>query len=457
MNAASQGMRSKHKPQSGIRWRVLGANAGVLMLNYGDRAALGVAAPLIITEFGLSTGAMGIILGAFAFTYAPACFVGGTLADKYGPRKTMAVAVAWWSLCTALTALCFNFATFLIQRLLFGAGEGPQGAVTARTMANWFPKREYATAMGLTFAANPLGAALGIPVVTGLLVLSNNNWRVPFVVLGALGLLIAAWWYWIIRDKPSQHPRITDKELALITTADAQTTELATRNIPPLHFYLRQPAVIANAIAFFGFSWLLFMFLSWYPLFLVQTQNISLSSLAWAGSLPWIAGSIGTALGGILSDRLARRSGAPFQVRKWTTGFFLALSGALCVPLAAVNSLGLAVSLFSVVLLLLYLANVQFFAIIRDFVHPARLGGVTGFVHFCANLAGIIAPIVTGFLIQDLGSWPAAFGLAAGLAIVGAVALLLVKPPVAGAKDAPSIPSSLIDDEVIAPPLRRRG
>lgn len=437
MSAATQRrVRSARKPIRGIRWRVLGANATVLMLNYGDRAALGVAAPLIINEFGLSTGTMGIILGAFAFTYAPACFAGGALADKYGPRKTMAVAAAWWSVCTALTALCFNFATFFIQRLLFGLGEGPQGAVTARTMANWFPKREYATAMGLTFAANPLGAALGIPVVTGLLVLSNNNWRVPFIVLGAIGLVIAAGWYWVIRDKPSQHARITDEELALITTVDDETRELTTENVPPLRFYIRQPAVIANAVAFFGFSWLLFMFLSWYPLFLVQTQNISLSSLAWAGSLPWIAGSIGTALGGILSDRLARRSGAPFRVRKWMTGFFLALSGALCIPLAAVNSLGLAVGLFSVVLLLLYLANVQFFAIIRDFVHPARLGGVTGFVHFCANLAGIIAPIVTGFLIQGLGSWTAAFGLAAGLAIIGAIALVLVKAPVAGAKDA---------------------
>ena len=278
--------------------------------------------------------------------------------------------------------------------------------------------------------------------------LSNNNWRVPFIVLGAIGLVIAAWWYWVIRDKPSQHPRVTDEELALITTIDAQTKKLITENVPPLKFYLRQPAVIANAVAFFGFSWLLFMFLSWYPLFLVQTQNISLSSLAWAGSLPWIAGSIGTALGGILSDRLARRSNAPFRTRKWMTGFFLALSGALCIPLAAVNSLALAVGLFSVVLLLLYLANVQFFAIVRDFVHPARLGGVSGFVHFCANLAGIIAPVVTGFLIQDLHSWTAAFALAAGLAIIGAIALILVKPPVAGAADTAIETDSAIEYEV---------
>lgn len=178
--------------------------------------------------------------------------------------------------------------------------------------------------------------------MTGLLVWSNNNWRVPFIVLGAIGLVIAAVWYWIIRDTPADHPRITAEELALITSDQLPEESVIADKVPPLRFYLRLPAVIANAVAFFGFSWLLFMFLSWYPLFLVQTQHINLSSLAWAGALPWVAGSIGTALGGILSDRLARRSGTPFKMRKWITATFLALSGALCVPLTAVDSLGLA-------------------------------------------------------------------------------------------------------------------
>jgi ACS family hexuronate transporter-like MFS transporter len=119
-----------------FRWAVLGTNASVLILNYGDRAAVGVAAPLIIAEFGFSKGTMGLILSAFALTYAPAAFLGGWAADKYGPRKTMTVAVAWWSLFTAATALCFNFASFIVQRLMFGLGEGPQGSTTARTMAN---------------------------------------------------------------------------------------------------------------------------------------------------------------------------------------------------------------------------------------------------------------------------------------------------------------------------------
>ncbi|MFC7344161.1 MFS transporter [Saccharopolyspora griseoalba] len=413
----------------GMRWAVLSTNVGVLLLNYGDRAALGVAAPLIMAEFGFSQTTMGLIMSAFALTYAPACFLGGALSDRFGPRAVMAGAVAWWSLWTAATAVCFNALTFVVQRLMFGLGEGPQGSVTARTMANWFPKREYATAVGLSFAANPLGAAVGTPVVTVLLVWSGHVWQVPFLVLGGIGLLVAVWWYAVLRDRPEQHPRATDAELEHITSGALARTAVSEDEAPPVRSYLRQPAVLANAFAFFGFSWILFMFLSWYPVFLTQEHGIELESLAWAGALPWIAGAVGTALGGIMSDRVARRTQAPFAVRRWSAVLCLGAGALLCLPVAAVGGTASAVGLLAGALLLLYLSNAQFFALVEDSVHPARLGAVTGFVHFCANLAAIVAPAATGFLVDELGSWPAAFGLAGGLAMAGALALALVRRP----------------------------
>lgn len=414
----------------GLRWTVLGTNAGVLVLNYGDRAAIGVAAPLIIAEFGFSKSAMGLILGAFALTYAPACLLGGWAADKYGPRKTMSVAVAWWSLFTAATALCFNFGTFVIQRLLFGIGEGPQGATTARTMANWFPKKEYATAVGFSFAFNPLGAAIGIPFVTWLLVIFDNAWRWPFIILGILGLVVALIWYAVVRDRPAQHPLITDAELEHIT-ADQQpepATVDAADNVPGLWTYVRRQSVWGNALAFFGFSWILFMFLSWYPVFLVEVHNVDLKSLAWAGSVPWIAGAVGTALGGVLSDFLVRRTNAPYTTRKWMAVICLAGAALLVIPIATVASTGGAVALLTAALLLLYLGNVQFFALVAAAVHASRLGSVTGFVHFCANCAAIVAPVVTGFLVQTVGSWSLAFGVAAALALIGATVLAFARP-----------------------------
>ncbi len=341
----------------------------------------------------------------------------------------MAAAVAWWSVFTAATALCFNAATFVLQRLLFGLGEGPQGATTARTMRNWFPQKEYATAVGFSFAFNPLGAAIGIPVVTWLLLLFDNEWRWPFVVLGVAGLLIALLWYGVVRDRPEQHPRVGAAELRHISS-DAVTPELdaADEDVPSLRDYVRHRSVWSNALAFFGFSWILFMFLSWYPVFLVEQHGVDLADLAWAGSLPWIAGAVGTALGGLLSDHLVRRTGAVFATRKWIAVVCLGGAALLVVPIAMVGSTLGAVVLLTVALLLLYLSNVQFFALVAATVHTARLGSVTGFVHFCANCAAIVAPALTGFLVADLGSWVLAFGVAAGLALAGAVALAFARP-----------------------------
>nr|WP_251031345.1 MFS transporter [Paraburkholderia strydomiana] len=413
-----------------FRFIILGTNALVLVLNYGDRAAIGVAAPLIIHEFGFSKGAMGLILSAFALSYAPACFGGGWLADKLGPRKVMAFAAVLWSGFTAATALCFNFPTFILQRVLFGLGEGPQGAVTARTMGNWFPQREYASAIGLTFAANPLGAAIGTPLVAWVLVTANNNWRMPFLVLGGLGLLIALVWYAVIRDTPAQHPLVTEEELRHITQGEFGLQVTTSHEpAPPLRHYLVQPAVWGNALAFFGFSWILFMFLSWYPVFLVEQHHVNLKNLAWAGSLPWIAGSVGTALGGLLSDWIVRRTHAPFSTRKWIAVACLASGAFLCIPLASVQTTGSAVALLTAALLMLYLSNAQFFALVEASVHPTRLGAATGFVHFCANCAAIIAPAVTGFIVQSVKSWTLAFGLAAALALSGALVLAFARKP----------------------------
>jgi ACS family hexuronate transporter-like MFS transporter len=413
----------------GVRWRVLSTNAVVLVVNYGDRAALGVAAPFIVKEFGFSPSTMGILMSAFAFTYAPAAFFGGALADRYGPRKVMTAAVLWWSLFTAAAALCFNTVTFLLQRLLFGLGEGPQGSVTARTMSNWFPRREYATAVGLSFAANPLGAAIGTPVVAGLLVWSDNNWRVPFVVLGAVGVLVAGVWWWVVRDRPEQHPRVRQSELDHVAGGELARPDDDPAEAPSVGYYLRRPAVLAAALAFFGFNWITFLFLSWYPTYLVQERGIKLEELAWAGSLPWIAGAVGTAVGGIVSDRLAKRLNAPYTVRKWAAVLGLSISGLLCFALTSVAGTVLAVALFTVTMLLLYTSNAQYWALVQQCVHPSRVGAVSGFVHFCANLAAIIAPAVTGFLVEDLGSWNAAFSLAAGLAVLGALVLVVVRRP----------------------------
>ncbi|HCU2168504.1 TPA: MFS transporter, partial [Enterobacter hormaechei] len=125
------------------------------MINYIDRAALSILAPYITTDLNVNKAELGLIFSSFAIGYAVFCFVGGWLADKYGPRRIFAGAMGLWSLFAGLTCAAFNFTSLFIIRVIFGAAEGPMGSVTNKTIVKWFPARERARAVGVSFSGNP--------------------------------------------------------------------------------------------------------------------------------------------------------------------------------------------------------------------------------------------------------------------------------------------------------------
>lgn len=408
-----------------VRWLVLGITSLALVLNYADRAAFGVAGSTIINEFHLTKTEFGLISSIFFFGYAPFCFIGGWFADKYGPRIVMGTAVAWWSIFTALTAAGAGYVSFLVIRFLFGFGEGPQGSVTVKTMRNWFPQRQMGTAVGISQGSTPLGGAIGTPLVAWLLAISGD-WRVPFIVLGIFGVLIAIGWWVIVRDTPDVHPWATKAEAdELANDNSSSAADAAGQVVEPLSHYLKQPLVLATATAFFGYAWVLYTFLSWFPVYLVEARGVQLKDVAWIGALPWVVGVIGYVLGGIVTDRIALRTGNPAAARKGMIVFGLTGTALLIAGIGLVSSLVTAVALMSAVVFLLYLTGSQYFTLISDTIPAARLGGVVGFVHFIANLSGIFAPFLVGVIVDQTKSWPLTFGVSAGICIAGVAALLI--------------------------------
>lgn len=413
-----------------LRWAVLGINALVLLLNYGDRAAIGVAAPFIMNEFGFSKITWGIIIGAFAFGYAPFSFIGGWASDKFGPRKIMGIAVLWWSTFTALTAVGFNLISFVIIRVLFGCGEGPQAPVTAKTIRNWFPNRQLGAALGISQASTPLGGAIGTPLFAWLLIVLNGDWKLSFFILGAVGVLFAIGWFIIVRDTPEQHPWITVKELAAIKENSQPNTSTEDADKGPsltLSQCLKKPLVWIIAFAFFGYSWALNTFLGWFPTYLVQVHHIDIKTLAISGSIPWIAGAIGLAFGGIITDWIGKRTGNLLASRKWFTVICLLGVAAAFAPSAMVTSTSSAVALMALAIFLLYLTGAQYWAIIAETFPTTYLGGIGGFVNFLANLAGIFAPIVTGAAVDMTHNWETGFFIAAAILVIGALSLAFFK------------------------------
>ena len=406
------------------RWAVLGMNFLVLGLNYADRAAIAVAAPLIIAEYGFSKAEWGWISAVFFVGYAPFCFVGGYTSDKFGPRKVMAWAIGWWSLFTALTAAGVGFVSLMVIRFLFGFGEGPQASVTAKTMSNWFPQHRLGTALGLSQAATPLGGAIGTPVVVALITAFNGNWRAAFIILGAVGLFFLIGWWVVVRDSPSVHPWVRPEEAAEMEDEERRYTTTAADDDSDggLLRYVRMPLVLTTAATYFGYSWVLYTFLTWFPAFLHDAYGLDLTQIAFTGAIPWLCGFVGLALGGVFTDALGRRIGL-FATRKWTTVIGLLLVAVAFGPVGIVNSAAAAVALMAITVFVLYVVGAQFFAIIRPVIPSHRFGATSGFVHFIANLAGIFAPIVLGYIVDATGSWGLSF-LISG-AIVAVTAILL--------------------------------
>src|ERR1700682_4322215 len=180
-----------------------------------------------------------------------------------------------------------------------------------------------------------------------------------------------------------------------------------------LRYYLKQPIILATAFAFFAYNYVLFFFLSWFPTYLTEAHHMSLHDMSIATVIPWVLGSIGLAAGGFITDMILRITGKPLLARRIVLSVCLGVA-ALCVGFAGrVDSMEGAVALMSVSIFCLYVTGAVYWAVIQDTVRRENVGGVGGFVHLLANLAGVIGPAVTGFIVQAThGAYGSAFGLA---------------------------------------------
>jgi sugar phosphate permease len=402
------------------RWQIIILLFAAGVINYLHRAALGIAAPLLAAELKLSTAQMGVVFSSFFVGYAFFNFVGGWAADRFGAKRIISTAMAAWSTSCALTALAVGFKSLVLYRVIFGAAEGPFVAVTNKVVNTWFPHREVATAIGVVFCGTPLGGALAGPIV-GFIAL-QWGWRAAFVAAGAMGFVWLVLWMAMARETPREAPGISPAELAEIET-----------NRPPVHepvklpltHYLAQPAVLATAIAYFAYNYILYFFLTWFPSYLVRQQHLSLESTSLASALPWCMGMVGQLLGGTISDAIMRRTGRPLFTRKLVLGICLGVSG-LCVGFAGlVATASGAVALMAVAVLFLYLSGTGYWGILQDIIPSRAMGSVGGFVHCIANISGIVGPALTGLLVAATGTFASSFLLGTAVAIAGVLAVLV--------------------------------
>ena len=390
------------------RWYVLFMLFTAAFINYVDRAALSIAAPFIAKEFQLNAADMGMIFSSFFIGYAVFNFIGGYFADKYGPKNTFGVAITVWSIFCALTVGTFNFTSLFIARVFFGMGEGPVSSATNKMINNWFPAKERARAVGISIAGMPLGAAVTGPIV-GFIAISYG-WRTSFILLAIVGIIWAIVWMKTVADYPRQCSNVLADELSEIESDQIKASVVSASL--PLSFYLKQPTILATALAFFACNYITYFFLTWFPSYLVMAHNVILKDMSIVTMIPWLVGFFGMAGGGFISDYIYKRVGDLMLSRKIVIVTCLIASSVSVGFCGVTTSTTGAVTLMSAGVFFMYATISSYWAIIQDTVSSENVGAVGGFVHFLSNIAGIVGPSVTGFLVFATGSFTSALAVA---------------------------------------------
>jgi MFS family permease len=405
------------------RWRIAGLLFFAGMLNYLDRAALSVVAPMLKGELHIDDAQMGFIFSAFFIGYCALCFIGGWAADTYGPKKVFAWAAGTWSIFCGLTAAITGYVHLLICRILFGMGEGPMGTTTNKAITNWFPREEAGRALGFTNCGQPLGAALAGPIVG--LVAYNYGWRISFVVIAVLGAIWLGAWLLIFKDSPDQHPKVQEAERALIRNSRAEPVVEGVAEGRSLLSCIFSAPVLAVATAFFCFNYVLYFFLTWLPSYLMDFQHLDIKSMSIIGVIPWLGAAVGFLGGGFVTDWLGRKLANVILARKIMLIAGLGVAAACVLLTTQVATLSLAVACITVASVFLFVTPQICWSLIQDIVPRNRVGGTGGFVHLLANLAGIIAPALTGLVVQYGGGYNVAFVIAASVCAIGVLVVVV--------------------------------
>lgn len=390
-------------------------------INYMDRGALSVANPAIRAELGVSISEMGLLLSAFAWSYALVQIPVGGLVDRAGPRVLLGLGMVLWSLAQAAGGLVTSFGQFIWARIILGIGEAPQYPTSARVVSNWFALRDRGMPTGIFNAASPLGTALAPPVLT--LLMLSFSWRWMFVAMGVVGLLGAAIWVLIYRDPDAvglsseEHAYL---EQGAMKGASAKTTFAEWRS---LFAYRTTWGMI---LGFFGSVYLNWVYLTWLPGYLEIERHMSTFGTGFAAAIPFFCGFIGCLAAGWFSDVLARRGTAPVRSRKVPVIVAMVGMALFTVPAALVTSNVVALACISVVVFLANAASACSWALATVAAPPNRVASLGAVQNFGGFLGGALAPIVTGAIAQATHSFIPALLTGAAIAFVSAMIYLFV-------------------------------
>ena len=417
---------------TGVRWNIVMMLGAISATTYVDRLNMSIAGESIQIDLSFDTKTMGWILSAFVLGYAFFQVPGGWLGDRHGPKKVLTIALLWWSLFTGLTALASHLPTarwfgdawsFAIIRFLIGLGEGAAFPNANKIVSLWTESSSRGLANGIFFTGLGIGGALTPVGVTWIMV--HWGWQFSFYISAILGVLVAAMWHLYAKDRPEEHPFVNSAELVIIRSQSrCKVCEMQVVHQPtPWGRIFSNRSVWALFISYFLIGYPIYIYYTWFFIYLVRSRQLPLSHSALWTTTPFIAVMVLAPLGGIISDwaiaRWGRRRGR--QSAAWLG---ISLSGIMLMAGAHVTSNMWAIVLLACAAGFNLFAVPTWWATCIDLT-PEFCGSLSGVMNMCGNIGGWLSPIITAYIVTKYG-WSQALDFAALLTLAAGPLWLLI-------------------------------
>jgi MFS transporter, ACS family, D-galactonate transporter len=399
-----------------VRYQVVGLLMLSTIINYIDRVNISVAAPDIMRETGWDKAQFGVVLSAFLVGYALFQFPGGVIADRWSARKVLGLSCLGFSLFTALTPLGeAGFVNMLVLRFLVGVCESISLPALASFNARWVPRQEYGRAQMVSISGTSIGQMLAYPTTTA--IIEAASWSMVFYFNAAMGFLWMAAWFLFTTDTPREHPKISPEELRHI---EEHRLPSAPQQALPFWSIITAPAVLFLCLTYMLYAFIAWIFILWFPTYLVEARGFSRMEMGVVGMLPTFGSFLGMITGGTISDWLLRRGFSARVARARFPGLCVGLAMPLLLGAVLVPSATVSVALFVLFYFVFSLAVAGYWTMPLELA-PRAVGAVGGVMNTSGNFAGIFGPVVAGFIISRTGSWVTLFYVAAVCGVVSSV------------------------------------
>lgn len=409
-----------------MRWYLmLLAFVGILIC-YMDRSALAYAIEPIKSTFNLNNEQFGILSSVFGFGYLLMMFIGGVLVDKFGARGIWSIFAFIWSVATLLIGFSSGFTMLIILRLILGSAEAPSFPSLTKSATNWLTIDERNKALAIGLVAVPLSSVIGAPLCTNIIYL--YGWTEMFIFLGILGIIWSILWHLLSKNKPQQSTLITQEELLYLEKSKLKDKTKNTSKESGMLFILFNKTFLLNNFTYFSFGYLLFFGITWLPGYLTQVFALNIKQVGIFLTLPWILASIAILCCGWLSDMIFLKTQSLRKSRSLIIGVSMVVSALLFLPVIFIHNLTLDIIFMSLAIACGLFPNSCFYSLNADLA-PDKVATSQAVMGLFLALAGILAPLLTGYFSNLTGNFKIAIGIMMLLNISSGILVLLFQNP----------------------------